>query len=139
MQANKNRKVGLTLDTLKRLHALNKEIEYEKSRLFSIRNPSDHVGIIGIGSLKKSEYTEQIKALEAQISAHLNECIALYKEILDFINRIPDPLLRLALSLKYINGLEWEQVALHIGGGNTAEGIRKCCERYLKSKLAKKL
>ena len=138
MQNDKNRKVGMTLDTLKRLHALNKEIEYEKARLYSFRKKSDHVGIIGIGSIQKSDYANEIKTLEVQVSAHLNECIALYKEIMDFINRLPDPLLRLALSLKYINGLDWEQVAAHIGGGNTPDGIRKFCERYLKNKLSGK-
>ncbi|MBQ7411932.1 MAG: hypothetical protein IJW10_03390 [Clostridia bacterium] len=128
----------MTLDTLKRLHALNKEIEYEKSRLYSFRKRSDHLGIAGIGSIRKSDYANEIKALEVEISAHLNECLALYKEIMDFINAIPDPLLRLALSLKYINGLDWEQVAVHIGGGNSPDAIRKCCERYLKHRLADK-
>lgn len=126
----------MTLTQLKRLHALNKEIEYEKSRLQAIRSRSDHVGITGIGSFKKSAYPVEIKALEAQISAHLKECIALYKEILDFVNSIPDALVRLALSLRFINGLEWEQVALHIGGGNTADGIRKLCHRFLKERLS---
>lgn len=125
----------MTLAQLKRLHALNKEIEYEKSRLYSLRESSDIVKLFGIGCVRKSDFSSDINELEAQIKAHLKECVALYKEILGFINSISDPLLRLALSLKYINGLEWEQVASHIGGGNTGDAIRKACERYLKSHL----
>lgn len=127
----------MTTEALKRLHALNKEIEYEKGRLFSMRCGRDHIGICGVGSLKKSDFSDEISLLEAKITLHLKECLALYNEIIDFINTVPDPLLRLIISLRYINALEWEQIAMHIGGGNTAEGVRKSCERYLKKRLGK--
>ncbi len=125
----------MTLVTLKRLHALNREIEYEKARLYSLCKKGDHVEIIGIGYLRRGEYESEIDSLKEKIQVHLGECIALYKEIMSFINEIPDPLLRLAISLRYINGLEWDQVCAHIGGGNTADSIRKSCERYLKRAL----
>ncbi len=127
----------MTTEALKRLHALNKEIEYEKGRLFSMRSVHDHIGICGVGSLKKSDFQDEISLLEAKITLHLKECLALYNEIIDFINTVPDPLLRLIISLRYINALEWEQIAMHIGGGNTAESVRKSCERYLKRRLSK--
>lgn len=125
----------MTLDNLKRLHALNKEIEYEKARLFSMRQKRDGVSIIGVGMLKKSDFSSEIEMLQAKITIHLKECLALYNEIIEFINEIPDPYLRLIISLRYINALEWEQIAQHIGGGNTAEGVRKSCERFLKKRL----
>lgn len=129
--------MAMRLADLKRLHALNKEIEYEKARLYSLCQRRDHVGIIGIGSFKKSEFSNEISVLQERVRTHLKECLSLYKQILDFINAIPDALLRLSISLRYINGLEWEQVALHIGGGNKPDAIRKSCERYLKCHLSK--
>ena len=126
----------MTLDNLKRLRALNKEIEFEKKRLWSMRQNRDKVSIIGVGMVKKEDFSSEIELLEATITIHLKDCLALYREILDFVNKIPDPHLRLVISLRYINGLEWEQIALHIGGGNTAESVRKSCERFLHKHLS---
>lgn len=127
----------MTIKQLKRLHALNKEIEYEKARLVSLKARNGITQLFDGICVKKSDFSSDIDLLEAQITAHLKECIALYKEILAFVNAIPDPLIRLAVSLKYINGLEWDQVASHIGGGNTADAVRKGCERFLKQHLSK--
>lgn len=123
--------MAVNLTDLKRLHALNKEIEYEKAKLYSLSKKHDHVSIIGVGLLKRDEHLYEVKELERTIAIHLKECLELYKQILDFINTIPDPLLRLIVSLRFVNGLEWEQIALHIGGGNTAESVRKACTRFI--------
>lgn len=127
----------MTMSELKRLHALNKEIELEKERLYSMRCISNRVNINGVSLLKKGDFAEDVSILEDKIKAHLKDCLVLYREIIDFINSIPDPLVRLITSLRYVNGLEWEQVALHIGGGNTGESVRKTCERYLKQHINK--
>ena len=121
----------MTMEQLKRLHALNKEIELEKERLYSMHRVANRVNINGIALLPKDGFAEDVSALEDKIKQHLKECLALYREIMDFINAIPDPLVRLIVSLRYVNGLEWEQVAAHIGGGNTQESVRKTCQRYL--------
>lgn len=125
----------VTLKDLKSLHALNKEIEYQKKMLFYLNQKCDHVSVIGVGALKKSQYAEQIQSIKKRLEKNVERCFKLYNEILDFINTVPDPLLRLSLSLRYVNALEWEQIALHIGGGNTADGIRKACERYIRKNL----
>lgn len=46
------------------------------------------------------------------------------------IERVPDPLIRKALELKFIKKFTWNQVAARIGGGNTSESLRKMCGRY---------
>ena len=127
----------MTFEQLKRLHALNKEIELEKERLYSMRCVQNRVNIPGVALLEKDEFAEDVCVLEAKIKRHLRDCLDLYSEIMDFVNSISDPFLRLIVSLRYVNGLEWEQVAMHIGGGNTAEGVRKVCERHLKKYLKK--
>ena len=48
-----------------------------------------------------------------------------------FIARIDDALTRRIFELRYIDGCSWERVAERVGGGNTAEAVRKRHNRYL--------
>lgn len=48
-----------------------------------------------------------------------------------FINTIDDSQMRMIFSLRYINGLNWLQIAFSIGGGNTADSVRKAHDRFL--------
>ena len=38
----------------------------------------------------------------------------------------------LLLRWHYIDGKTWALIALHVGGGNTDEGIKKACHRYVR-------
>lgn len=125
----------ITYDELKRLHALHKEIEHDRVTLASIRNKCDYVSVIGLGGIKKSIYADELERIERRIDKRVRASFELYHKILDFIDGIDDALLRLAISLRFVNGLSWGQVALHIGGGNTGDGIRKQCDRFLSSVL----
>jgi hypothetical protein len=51
-------------------------------------------------------------------------------EIAESIEAVDDSVTRQAIVLKYVNGLSWTQVAAHVGGGNTAEGLRKRVHRF---------
>lgn len=50
-----------------------------------------------------------------------------------YIEAIPDSQTRQIFKLKFAAGLSWRGTASKIGGGNTAEGVRKRVYRYLKS------
>ena len=49
-----------------------------------------------------------------------------------FIDNISDKLTRRIFALRFIDGKSWVRISLKIGGGNTADGIRKRVYRYLK-------
>lgn len=49
-----------------------------------------------------------------------------------YIANIDDALTRRIFELRYISGQSWEQVAKSVGGGNTAEAVRKRHNRYLR-------
>lgn len=57
--------------------------------------------------------------------------------VLTAYNRIDDRLVKTALNLKYDvehlgrHPISWTATAWRIGGGNTGDGIRMCCKRYL--------
>ena len=122
----------VTYADLKALHALHKEIECDRVALASIRNKCDYVSVIGLGGIKKTIYADELERLEMRIEERVHKSFELYHKILDFIDTLDDALLRLALSLRFINGLSWDQVAAHIGGGNSSDGIRKYCDRFMR-------
>lgn len=48
-----------------------------------------------------------------------------------FIDSIDDPHVRRIFKYKFERGYSWAQAALKMGGGNTAEGVRRAAYRYL--------
>ena len=50
-----------------------------------------------------------------------------------YIADIDDALTRRIFELRYIGRYSWMQVARRLGGGNTAEAVRKRHNRYLKA------
>lgn len=50
----------------------------------------------------------------------------------NYIANIDDALTRRIFELRYINQYSWEQVARKVGGGNTAEAVRKRHNRYIR-------
>ena len=69
-----------------------------------------------------------------ELCAERDKCKYLVRDVAVYINSIDDNIIRRAMSLKYMEGdavPKWDKVALDIGGGNTAEGIRKAVSRFL--------
>lgn len=63
-----------------------------------------------------------------------SECKRIVKEVSAFVNSIEDSIIRRALSMRYMDGSappKWDKIAMKIGGGNTAEGIRKAISRFI--------
>ena len=49
-----------------------------------------------------------------------------------FINGIEDSHIRRIVSMRYIDGMTWRQIATRIGGGNSEDAVRKTVERFLR-------
>ena len=75
----------------------------------------------GILRIRKSH----LEQLERMIQLKINE-------IESFMNSVSDSRVRLIIRLRYINGLQWEEVARQMGGGNTEDTCRMMLDRYLK-------
>ena len=68
------------------------------------------------------------------ISTRQTLCLLERKRLEEYINTVDDSLLRQIFTLRFVNGLPWDQVALCIGGGNKGETVRKMCYRHLKTR-----
>ena len=52
-------------------------------------------------------------------------------DVLVFINGIEDAHIRRIVTMRYVDGLKWRQIAKNVGGGNTEDSVRKIVERFL--------
>jgi len=122
---------------LSQLYSLNKEIEQEKKRLTDLEAAAAGVAVnikglphIGIVS-DKTAIAAEIADCKAIIEAKVQACIAEYNRINRYIASVDNSLMRQVLTLRFVDGLSWDQVACNIGGKNTEDSIRKACERFL--------
>lgn len=75
--------------------------------------------------------TSKADRLQRKLNRKIDSLIDLIDEINGYIDNIPDSLTRQVISLKYVNGMTWEQVAASIGYKVTPESARKISERFL--------
>ena len=129
----------MTIKELSQLYYLNREIELDRQRLQELedqRAPKSPV-FDGMprGANKQDSKTERLAAeivdLQAIIAAKQIQCIHERQRLERYINAIPDSLTRMIFTLRFVNGLPWLQVALHIGGANNEDNVKKICYRYL--------
>lgn len=129
----------MTLKELSQLYYLNREIEMDQRRLEELRAKSTSPGSPRFDGRPHSKsnvskverYAEEIADLGAIIAAKQQQCIHERNRLERYVNDIDDSRLRMIFKLRFVNGLQWPQVAAHIGGNNTAKSVSKACYRYL--------
>lgn len=70
-----------------------------------------------------------LHALKAESEQSVND-------VLVFINGIEDAHIRRIVTMRYVDGLKWRQIAKNVGGGNTEDSVRKTVERFLEKEDA---
>lgn len=130
----------MTLKELSQLYYLNREIERDKQRLEALRSKSTSLsgqsltGMPSGTSIDGSSidrYIAEIVDLEAIISAKITQCLHERNRLERYIADIPDSLTRQIFTLRFINGLSWVQVAMHIGGGISVSSVKMICIRHI--------
>lgn len=130
----------MTKNELSQLFYLNREIEQEKRRLLELQSVSTGIAakITGLPHVRdisnKTALAAEIVDSKAVIEAKLQLAVVEFNRLNRYIMTIEDSMMRQILSLRFVDGLSWRQVANSIGGGNTADGVRMACYRFLREK-----
>ena len=129
----------MTLKELSQLYYLNREIEMDQRRLREL----EFKALPGAQSLTGmphgsglsdvvGRYAAEIADLRGIIEAKHQQCLYERNRLERYIADIDDSLLRQIFTYRFVNGLPWLQVALCIGGDNTADSVKKQVYRHLR-------
>lgn len=77
-------------------------------------------------------YERRVKRLRNKLNRRLKELIEKREELEEYIAAVPDSEIRTILTLRYVGGLTWQQVAEHMGVEGDGSTERKKHDRYLK-------
>lgn len=129
----------MTKKELSQLRYLNREIERDQRRLKELGAivQGRAVTITGMpkgNSISDSvgQFATEIADLKNTIAFNIQRCWLELNSLQHYIDSVQDSQMRAILTFRYINGMSWDQVAARIGGGNTANGVRKTHDRFLK-------
>lgn len=127
----------MTKQELGRLYHLNREIAQEKHRLAELESAATDTSakVTGLPHLNcvadKTAIAAELADCRATMEAMVRLSITEYDRLNRLIAGVDDCLMRQILTYRYVNGFSWNAVAMHVGGGNTADGVRKAHDRWL--------
>ncbi|MBE6615906.1 MAG: hypothetical protein E7631_11470 [Ruminococcaceae bacterium] len=83
------------------------------------------------GRMKQMKTRGEMGAVLEQIRNRQDRCTAQMLALEKYIDSIDDSFTRQIFVYRYACGMNWQEVARAIGGGNTADGVKKRCQRWL--------
>ena len=86
---------------------------------------------ITITGLDTQGHDAKARRLKARLERRKADLLDKRAELEADIEAIDDSLLRQVITMRYINGMHWPEIAAHIGGGNSADSVRKQCTRFI--------
>lgn len=128
----------MTKKELSQLYYLNREIVQLQARLTeleclatsSTQKITGMPFITGISDMI-GKYATEIVDLKSLLDLNLKKCFYELNKLNHYIESVDDAQVRIILSLRYVNGLSWQQIAFSIG--ETDEQYpRKKHDRFLK-------
>lgn len=139
----------------KQLATLEAEIERDRQELYALRRSMDGLTASKLDGMPRGtdvhspveNTVEHILKLEealqrkhealvnltARISARQTLIILERDRLEQYIGTVDDSHVRQIFTLRFVNGLPWEQVAASLGEGYLAETVRRSCYRYLRT------
>jgi hypothetical protein len=130
----------MTLKELSQAYYLKKEIALLDEQIASLWRkatsstasqsdaPGSHPGV----SDKVGNYSASLADSEKELKLKKAELEKAEENISRYIDAIPDSMLRLIFTYRFLRSLSWVAVAHRVGGGNTEASVKMQCYRYLK-------
>ena len=124
--------MGLTVREMSQLYYLNREIVQLERQLEELECLAESTTqVISGTSDKVGRFAVRIADLRSMIDNRKARCWDEMNRLNAYIDGVEDSLTRQILSLRYVNGLSWQQVADSVGGNHTDKSVSKICYRYL--------
>lgn len=127
----------MTKKELSQLYYLKKEEKQLQQQVEELRSKVEKVTTtvsdMPKGGQKKDLRDELIDLIDL-LALKQKQCVVEQNRLERYIATVDDSYTRLILSLRYISGMSWGQIALKVGGGNTAENVRQTIHRFLKKR-----
>lgn len=135
---------------LSQLYHITREIELIKNQInnMSCENVTDSVKgsdpcfpyvehTILISGVDIDGYNRKVDRLKRKLQKRMDELIDIKVELNEYISTIKDSELRQIFTLRYIDNLTWQQIAIKMGGDESCDGSteRKKHDRFLKNSL----
>lgn len=126
----------MTRKELSEIYYINREIEMWKRELDDITSLQSPCldGLPRGGGASDATAAKALRA--AQISKTIDGLLARLqmkrKEIYDYIATIDDSLMRQIIMYRCLSLCTWDEVARYVGGGNTADSVRKLFVRFVR-------
>lgn len=84
--------------------------------------------------VNRLEYKKkELQELKCELEQRNEKIRPLLKEIHTFMYSIDDSHTFRIVRMRYEDGKSWQQIAMQMGGGNSADSVRKQVERFLKN------
>lgn len=129
----------MTKKELSQLYYLKKEIKEQQTRLLELETLATNCTskITGLPngqgvSDKIGSYATEITDLRALIDLNLKKCFYELNRLDRFIQSVEDSEMRIILTLRYSQGLSWQQIAQSMGVSGDGSTERKKHNRFLK-------
>lgn len=129
----------MTLKELSQLYYLQKEIRMYENKIKELRTQAEGItkpltGMPGGGGNhdRMGSAIEKIDLYEHKINALRERCITELMSLSAYISAIDDSLTRQIFMLRFVDGLQWEDVAERTGSSEYA--VKHICYRYIKQK-----
>ncbi|MBV4425274.1 hypothetical protein [Clostridium tyrobutyricum] len=122
---------------LSQLYYLNRDIEQLKNKIEALEH------IVNYAAVEKKymtlsntidKYKQKIEELKDLLNINMYKCFYELKKINRYIESIDDIQMRMIIKLRYINGLNWKQIAASISPHTSGEAVKKAHERFLNKK-----
>lgn len=127
----------MTNKQLSQLNYLKKEIKMHQERLTELQALAEIKSSVITGMPMSKSISDRIGYSVIKIIGIQDALSKLCEELIDYIESVDDPIVRLILTYRYVNNFSWQKTAFKIGGGNTVQCLRMRLYRYFKKEKNK--